>query len=259
MTGQVPEHMEGIITDDMSYGKRLFMFTKSAGKRDPYFATFQLLHRLNIVRLQMELTQLDKVISEAGELPAAKNEELTSLLHAYTNAIRDYDYLSGLVPATTSQADNQRLDIEQGFIEAGNVSASPGAYRRLPDRWSLPTDPLRDTLKAILPKNLTYTNRELRRHVTEYRKGLPPTEVSPFVDRMARFMVAFIGGASLVVPMLIMALPRPTLAKSLVTVSVAVLLFAAFLSVFMRAGNTETMISTATYAAVLVVFVGTTS
>lgn len=163
------------------------------------------------------------------------------------------------MPATAYQAQNQRLDIEQGFIEVGDVSDDPGAYRRLPDRSILASDPLRDVLKAVLPKNLTYTKREIHRHTSEYLKGLPPTEVSPFVDRMARFIVAFIGGAALLVPMLIMRLPRATLAKSLVTVSVAVLLFAAFLSVFMRASNTETMISTATYAAVLVVFVGTTS
>ncbi|TFA99954.1 hypothetical protein CCMA1212_008235 [Trichoderma ghanense] len=243
----------------MSYEKRLFMFSESAGKREPYFAAFQGLHRLNIARLQLELTQLNKAIDEAKELPKAKNEELTILLHAYTNAIRDYDYLNGLVPATAYQARNQRLDIEQGFTEAGTVSDHPGAYRRLPDKSILASDPLRDMLKALLPRNLTYTKREIRRHTSEYLKGLPPTEVSPFVDRTARFIVAFIGGAALLVPMLIMRLPRVTLAKSLVTVSVAVLLFAAFLSVFMRAGNTETMISTATYAAVLVVFVGTTS
>ncbi|PTB63372.1 hypothetical protein BBK36DRAFT_1126908 [Trichoderma citrinoviride] len=243
----------------MSYERRLFLFTKCAGKREPYVAAFQSLHRLNIVRLQMELMQLEKVIEESKELPKAKNEELTRLLRAYTNAIRDYQYLSTLVPLTASQARNQRLDIEQAFIEAGTVSNDPQSYRRFPDTSLTASDPLRDLLKALLPTSLTYTKREIRRHTAEYLKGLPPADVSPFVDKAARFIVAFIGGASLVVPMLIMRLPRVTLAKSLVTVSVAVLLFSAFLSVFMRASNTETMISTATYAAVLVVFVGTTS
>ncbi|KAL6854540.1 hypothetical protein J3F83DRAFT_754857 [Trichoderma novae-zelandiae] len=250
---------DGIITADMSYEQRLFLYAEGAGRDEPYFAMFRGLHRLNIVRLQMELAQLKKVTGESRELPKANNEELTSLLHAYTNAIRDYEYLSRLVPATASQARNQRLDIEQGFAEAGNTTDDPGAYRRLPDTSNLASDPLRDLLKARLPKRLTYTKREMRRHTSEYLKGLPPADVSPFVDRMARFIVAFLGGASLVIPMLIMRLPRITLAKSLVTVSVAVLLFAVVLSLVMRASNTETMISTATYAAVLVVFVGTTS
>lgn len=67
------------------------------------------------------------------------------------------------------------------------------------------------------------------------------------------------GGGSLVVPMLVVRLPRVTLAKSLITVWIAVLLFAIALSILFRASNTETMAATATYAAVLVVFVGTSS
>jgi hypothetical protein len=69
-------------------------------------------------------------------------------------------------------------------------------------------------------------------------------------------MVAFAGGVSLVVPMVVMRL-NESLTKSLITVSVAVVLFAGALSVIFRAPNTETLVATATYAAVLVVFVGT--
>lgn len=56
-------------------------------------------------------------------------------------------------------------------------------------------------------------------------------------------------------PMLIMTLLKVILVKSLVTTSVAVLVFAAGLSFVFKPGNTETMVGTATYAAVLVVFV----
>jgi hypothetical protein len=59
--------------------------------------------------------------------------------------------------------------------------------------------------------------------------------------------------------MLIMSLPHTDRTKSLITVSVAVLLFASALSVVMKTSNSETLVSTATYAAVLVVFVGTSS
>jgi VIT1/CCC1 family predicted Fe2+/Mn2+ transporter len=88
----------------------------------------------------------------------------------------------------------------------------------------------------------------------EYLSGEPPEEVSPFVDGLALFLVAFLGSTMLVVPMLIMRLPEITVVKSLVTVSTAVLLFAAALSVLFRVSNTETIIATATYAAVLVFF-----
>lgn len=69
-------------------------------------------------------------------------------------------------------------------------------------------------------------------------------------------MVAFAGGLSLIVPMLIMRIGENS-TKSLVTTSVAVVLFAGITSLILRANNTETVAATATYAAVLVVFVGT--
>lgn len=56
--------------------------------------------------------------------------------------------------------------------------------------------------------------------------------------------------------MLIMRIGE-NLTKSLVTTSIAVVLFAGITSLVLRANNTETVAATATYAAVLVVFVGT--
>ncbi|EHK19518.1 uncharacterized protein TRIVIDRAFT_193440 [Trichoderma virens Gv29-8] len=243
----------------MKFEQRLFQYTFSTGAEEPHFIMFRGLQRLNIIRLQIELAQIKRIASETKQLPRDKSEELTKLLHDYTNVIRDYEHLNKLIPVTGSQARNQRLDIEQAFAEVGNLSEDPGTYRRLPDTSMLASDPLRDILRAVLPKSLTYTKREIQRRTPEFLEGQPPTEVSAFVDKLARFIVAIIGGAALVVPMLIMRLPEVTLTKSLVTVSVAVLLFALVLSSLLRANNMETMVSTATYAAVLVVFVGTTS
>ena len=55
--------------------------------------------------------------------------------------------------------------------------------------------------------------------------------------------------------MVIMTLDK-SVNKSLITVSVAVLLVGAALSLGIKASNMETLVATATYAAVLVVFVG---
>ena len=76
------------------------------------------------------------------------------------------------------------------------------------------------------------------------------------MDRLARFVVGFVGGAALIVPMLVMSIKRSQ-AKSLTTTSVAVVLFAVAMAVGIRATNAETLAATAAYAAVLVVFVGT--
>lgn len=58
------------------------------------------------------------------------------------------------------------------------------------------------------------------------------------------------------VPMLIMSL-EPSQIKSLVTVSLSVVLFALVMSLTFQTDNKDTLTATATYAAVLVVFVGT--
>lgn len=88
--------------------------------------------------------------------------------------------------------------------------------------------------------------------------GKAPKEVSHFVDQTVRFVVAITGGLFLVVPMVVMTI-QPSVLKSLVTVSTFVLLFALILAFAVKVSNVETLISTATYAAVLVVFVGTST
>ena len=132
------------------------------------------------------------------------------------------------------------IDLEQPF------KSKPGSV-----------DSLRNFLKKVLPKSLTWSEEEFRRRrYDEYWEGRTPKDISPFVDTLARFIVAITGGLSLVVPMLVMRLGE-TLAKSLTTVSVAVILFSALTSLMFKASNVETLGDTAAYAAVLVVFVGT--
>lgn len=92
--------------------------------------------------------------------------------------------------------------------------------------------------------------------------GTNAKRISPFINKAAsflrRFIVALTGGLSLVVPMLIMRINETT-TKSLVTTSVAVVLFAIIVSLGFKASAAETLGITAAYAAVLVVFVGTSS
>lgn len=146
------------------------------------------------------------------------------------------------------------------FEPIANLPGNPyiTRYLNLTPPPTIPTDSLRDFLKAHLPTGLTYTRSEKEAHFDEFNAHAPTTTVSPFVDKLARFIIAFAGGASLVVPMLIMTLHQ-TKTNSLVTVSIAVTLFAAAMSLVIRASNSETLAATATYAAVLVVFVGTSS
>lgn len=175
-------------------------------------------------------------------------------------------YLQSLPDVSSTEASRLERELTAHFPEIANLIGRPFAskyhlvdYRRPAghqDRTSV--DPVRALLSRILPKRITYTKAEKRERIEEYVKGEPPETVSPLVDKLARFLVALVGGASLVLPMLIMSLPQ-NLVKSLVTVSIAVTLFAMLLSVGVRASNAETLVATATYAAVLVVFVGTST
>lgn len=120
------------------------------------------------------------------------------------------------------------------------------------------TDPLRRLLMRVLPSRLTFSRQERQTRTREYEEGRPPRHVSGLVDGLARFVMAIAGGVFLVVPMIVMTL-RPSQTKSLVTVLVAVVSFSLLLSLGIKVSNIETLVSTATYAAVLVVFVGTSS
>lgn len=110
-----------------------------------------------------------------------------------------------------------------------------------------------------LPSRLTFSPHERLARAKEYEEGHSPREVSGFIDRLARFVIAIAGsGIFLIVPMIIMAI-QPSIQNSLITVSVAVVVFSLVLSFGIQGTNLETLVSTATYAAVLVVFVGTSS
>jgi uncharacterized membrane protein YfcA len=137
----------------------------------------------------------------------------------------------------------------------------PGAplgtrYLSFPNVLPRKEDAVREVLRKYLPRSLSWTAKEKKERLNEYYQRERPEAYSPVVDSLARFIMAFTGGASLIIPMLIMSFD-PSRNKSLITVSVSVLLFAVFLSSGIHASNQETLVATATYAAVLVVFVGT--
>ena len=86
-------------------------------------------------------------------------------------------------------------------------------------------------------------------------------EVAQQGDRefLSRLRMALFGGVSLIVPMLIMKL-HATLLTQLVTTSVFIVAVGVGLAWYMRdAQKRDILAATATYAAVLVVFVGTTT
>jgi len=155
-------------------------------------------------------------------------------------------------------AKERLADLRQAFPEIADLPGDPfnSRYCTSFDQFPQISDPLRQLLKRVLPRRLTYTKAEIAQRTDEYLAGEPPHAVAPAVDKLARFIVGFFGGAALVVPMLMMSLDARK-SKSLITTSVAVIFFTTAMAVGIRATNAETLAATAAYAAVLVVFVGT--
>ena len=155
-------------------------------------------------------------------------------------------------------ANERRADLSQAFPEIAELAGDPYNSRYCTFTAPLPatSDPIRNFLKCRLPRRLTYTREEMSRRTEAYLDRQPPHLVSPFVDVVARFIIALAGGAALIVPVLIMTL-HATLLSKLLTLGISVLLFSMATAIGLQATNPETLVSTATYAAVLVVFVGT--
>jgi hypothetical protein len=130
-------------------------------------------------------------------------------------------------------------------------------YRTLRTQHIPSKDGVREFLRKSLPSWLSWSNAEIQDRPSDYSAGELPEFYSPFLDSLARFVIGTLGGCVLVIPMTIMVF-QPSLSKSLVTVSVAVVLFALALSLVFKTDNMDTITATATYAAVMVVFVGTT-
>jgi hypothetical protein len=76
------------------------------------------------------------------------------------------------------------------------------------------------------------------------------------VQRLARFTVAFLGGLSLIVPIIILEVLASDMVR-LAIIAVSILLFALLLSFITKVSTHELFATTAGYAAVLAVFLGT--
>lgn len=102
-------------------------------------------------------------------------------------------------------------------------------------------------------------NDSLRRFVEglprpfSYLAQLAPTH--SLTDLLIRYLLASTGGATLLVPMILMSF-YTSRAACLIITSLWVLGFGAFMAIFTSASECAMIASTAAYAAVLVVFVG---
>ncbi len=119
-------------------------------------------------------------------------------------------------------------------------------------------------LGAVLPRSWRWskTERELRPETYQLDlQSVPrvgPRHRSLTMTILAGIIVSVASSIWILVPTIIMSFQGDR-TKSLITVAVAVTLFGFFLVAGVRTKTSETFLATATYAAVLVVFVGSSS
>ncbi|KAM7191225.1 hypothetical protein V8F20_009403 [Naviculisporaceae sp. PSN 640] len=231
-------------------------------EREPPLGHFGKLQVINIVHLLNDIARMKGEIEDNPAVSKGRIDHLAKRLHQYADAVRDYQYLTSLAPLPYTQALEKRMSLQDAFPSIGtpfpgkDIYPYDTQYFTLEKKAVQPQDGLRNFLRKVLPSRLLWTEEERRARRHDFAAGQPPGVYSKFLDSLARFIVGTAGGCALIVPMVIMALD-PSLTKSLITVSAAVILFALVLSLVFETDNKDTITATATYAAVLVVFVGT--
>ncbi|WAO89976.1 Hypothetical protein NCS54_00738000 [Fusarium falciforme] len=246
--------------DPESYERNLVAYVnRSVDEEEEFhFLRFEFLQRLNITQLEVKLARLKSQVHAHGQINSQEQEILQRTLRDYATAIRDYRFIQGHKSLKETEARDRKLLLKRFFQSVKDVNDPFSSHYAFFQDAETKIDPMRDALMRHLPSRLTFSKEERRQRSKEYHDGKLPKEVSQLVDRSVRFAVAVTGGLFLVIPMIIMTL-RPSDVKSLITVSAFVLLFALCLSFVVKVSNIETLVSTATYAAVLVVFVGTST
>ncbi|EXJ75191.1 uncharacterized protein A1O5_01887 [Cladophialophora psammophila CBS 110553] len=255
----------GPVTLGEDYWRKLGEHTKlEQDEIEPALGEFKKLHAMNLTHLLNQLVLIKANIEKNGTTSKKQMTLLRKTLQHYANAIRDFQYITELNTPPRIYRNQKRIALEGSFPELANPF--PGSrnipyntfYRTLQKRTVQNRDGIRELLRKFLPNRLSWTESERRARPDVYSSGRAPDIYSPFVDSTARFIIGTFGGCALVVPMMVMVF-QPSLTKTLITVCVAVVLFALALSLVFETDNKDTISATATYAAVLVVFVGTST
>jgi hypothetical protein len=252
----------------------------SQDKEEPPLGEFGKLQAMNITHLMNEIVRIKGNVGSSETTSFEEMNLLRKFLHHYSeylwiapkidpiekweivNSIRDFKYMNELNHLPPIYTTNKRILLLGAFQALANPNShTPNqpydtTYHTLKSGSTQNKDSVREFLRRNLPKRFSWTGAEIEARGEDYMDGKPPQIYSPFLDSLARFLIGTLGGCSLIVPMIIMVLHQ-SLTKSLITVSVAVVLFSLILSLVFKTNNQDTITATATYAAVLVVFVGT--
>ena len=171
--------------------------------------------------------------------------------------VRDFDYLTRFDEGSFDYLleDHTEISARGRFPEYNNLPHLGDKLKTVLRVKPAQGKPLVAFLKRLLPSWFTSTASESAKRKGTYSEGRTPLVPSIAVKALAAAITTFAGGAFIIVPMVVMSF-HPSLEKSLATVSISVLAFGFVMDTFIARISSETFLFTATYAAVLVVFVG---
>ncbi|KAK4181998.1 hypothetical protein QBC35DRAFT_551299 [Podospora australis] len=206
---------EPLEKDDESFVK--YVNRSLDEEEDFHFPRFEFLQRLNITQLEVKLVRMKSQIQKQGK--ASPQSWKT-----FMTAIRDYRDLKSQKSLDKSETKRRNLLMQRFFQSKDDFNDPFQSHYAFFKDGGKQIDLVRRALMKYLPARLAYSDEERRQRNREYIEGKPPRGISRFVDRLVRFIIALTCGTFLIMPMIIMTL-SPSQTKSLVTVSVAVVVF----------------------------------
>ncbi|TKA81839.1 hypothetical protein B0A49_01069 [Cryomyces minteri] len=235
------------------------------------FERFEFMQLLNLCLLQEDIRGVAKDIFELVGSEHAPIEYLRDLVEKLRPMLKNYNEGLIQVHEIMSYPKASLKTIKDSNLQSDRTKVEAVPLLMADLRGELEQDGVRKLIERLIPDKLaksdyfsigprrelnsgrwSYVPRYTRARAEEHEKeGL-----KRLVDYLARFFVSIFGGASLLVPMIIMVFSDSRNTNLIIT-SAFVLFFSIVLSVGSKASNQEILAATAGYAAVLVVFIGT--
>ncbi|KAI1455353.1 hypothetical protein F4805DRAFT_275999 [Annulohypoxylon moriforme] len=226
-----------------------------------HFLRFEFLQRLNITQIQIKLARIKRCIEREYCVSSSNGKLLEKTLRDYATAIRDYQFLRSQKVLGEQEIQDRDHLLRRFFKSPEDLNDLFPPHYAFSQDTELTIDPLRRAFMRYLPRQFSWSKEERRQREREYALGKQPREVSKFVDKSIRFIIACIGSLFVIVPTLVeaaIAEPRAVQISQytvFITWTSFTLLFALTLSLAVKASNTETLVSTFTYATVLLALI----
>ncbi|KAH6665937.1 hypothetical protein B0J14DRAFT_203391 [Halenospora varia] len=256
---QTDTELEGLAA--LPYRERLAEFVRGSTRHwvddSITVVDFRPLYAIAIHNLQHQLAQQIQVIQKHEEIGDKLTDEqletIQKLVKEYTNSLRDFEFIHSNRFDTVFVKDiaASRLDNGPGSKLAAALISELGLDLPKPQQTIYSDSDLLGAFDHNLLQHSAKVgkSRGSERHVREERDK----QIKRLKATSHRFVFALVGALAIVVPILIIAVEFAAL-KTLIVVSVSIFLFALGVALFSSAAPESLLGATATYAAVLMVF-----